>query len=241
MTRANHPGFASTGPAQEAGQPPLLHLVARPFLTLALTTTRLFSPETCLSSLARGRLPQGTCMCACLSILEENTLPALPGSSSCHGTPALIPTAIRSPELRWTRWESFCPDRCDSCGALRRKCDLSSPTGEGGFLATPGLGLRERREMHTKRLIASSRRPTPPVGDLVCELALGLLVLACSMGTSRSASTPGTLHDRTRRLIVALPLPLLRARPLSAIMGGASSPQRIRLEDATSAGVSHST
>ena len=166
-------------------------------------------------------------MCA-VTILEENTLPALPdviplprqpGSHSLclRRCPELLSGSIRQLRFLAAQMRSVVPDW--GRGLVRNPLDLV---------------LRERREMHTKRLIASSRRPTPPVGDLVCELPLGLLVLACSIGASRSASTPGTLHDRIRRLIVALQLPVLRARPLSAMLGGVGSPQRIRLEDATS-------
>lgn len=52
------------------------------------------------------------------------------------------------------------------------------------------LDPRERREMQTRRLIASSRHPTPHVGDLVAELLLGLFPSLCSIGASRSISTP---------------------------------------------------
>jgi hypothetical protein len=68
--------------------------------------------------------------------------------------------------------------------------------------------------MRTKRLIAGSRHPIPPA-DGFEHVPLGISLVVCSIGASRSAPTPGILHGGGDwRLIAVFLWPVSLARPV---------------------------
>ncbi|KAK4099935.1 hypothetical protein N658DRAFT_497920 [Parathielavia hyrcaniae] len=111
---------------------------------------------------------------------------------------ALLSTSL--PPTRSLYQDIYFFGRHTRCAPLQPKCHQSGPREPGASLRQP---LRQRRvayEASDRQLPATE----PYLSQARPERFVRFLLLVCSTGASRSASTPETLHDGTRRLIATL-------------------------------------